>query len=38
MSPFGEMAWHDVPQLSDDEMKELMINIVDHWWNATSWS
>jgi hypothetical protein len=30
VSPGGEIAWHDLARLSDGEMRELMIDVVDH--------
>ena len=30
VSPYGEIAWQDVSRLSDDEMKLLMIDVVNH--------
>ena len=29
VSPYGEIAWNDVARLDDDEMKTLMIDVVD---------
>jgi hypothetical protein len=29
VSPFGEIAWNDLGRLSDDEMKVLMIDVVN---------
>jgi hypothetical protein len=29
VSPFGEIAWNDLSRLSDDEMKALVIDLVD---------
>jgi hypothetical protein len=30
VSPYGEIAWNDLGRLSDDEMKVLMIDVVNH--------
>jgi hypothetical protein len=30
VSPFGEIPWPRLSRLSDDEMRELMIDVVDH--------
>lgn len=30
ISPYGEISWRELSRLSDAEMRELMIDIVDH--------
>jgi hypothetical protein len=30
VSPFGEIAWNNLSRLDDQEMKALMIDVVDH--------
>jgi ligand-binding SRPBCC domain-containing protein len=30
VSPYGEIPWTKVSRFNDDEMKELMIDVVDH--------
>jgi hypothetical protein len=30
VSPFGEIAWNKLSRLSDEEMRNLMIDVVDH--------
>jgi hypothetical protein len=33
VSPFGEIPWSEVSRLNDEEMKELMIDVVNHCYN-----
>jgi hypothetical protein len=33
VSPYGEIPWTEVSRFNDDEMKELMIDVVDHCYN-----
>ncbi len=30
VSPYGEIPWARLSRINDDEMRELMINVVDH--------
>src|SRR6516165_3665575 len=36
VSPFGEIPWTKVSRLSDEEMKALMIDVVDHCYQFVS--
>ena len=39
VSPYGEIAWNDLGRLDDNEMKSLMIDVVnrcDRFWSAYS--
>jgi hypothetical protein len=36
VSPFGEIPWTKVSRLSDDEMKALMIDVVNHCYEFVS--
>jgi hypothetical protein len=36
ISPFGEIPWQDLGRMSDDEMKVLMIDVVNHCYDFLS--